>query len=659
MPGKRNSVTMRPMKRAYLAIAALCLSGSYQSLAWGQKPPIVTTESGKISGILQNGAYGYLGIPYAQPPVGPLRWQPPQAVAAWTGIRDGSRFGSNCYQAPPGQFGPYTPEFLIVLPVSEDCLYLNVWTPARRTQSLPVAFWIHGGGFSSGSASIPIYNGSRLAAKGVVVVGINYRLGAFGFLAHPDLTAESSRKVSGNYGLLDLIAGLRWVQENIASFGGDPAKVTIMGQSAGAMAANSLIVSPDAKGLFSAAIAESGSGNAPQTLHLEEAEVQGVDLAKTVGAHSLLELRAAPAEAILKASSGPLPGSGGTPPLRYAPVIDGHMLTKSPSDPLTLPVSNVPLLTGFNSDEVGLKGLDQTTSASSFERDVQQQYGALSDRILAQYPHVSDAEATASSVLLIRDRLMSNLILWGEVRTQSSGQRVYAYVFDHPYPVPNTAKWGSFHTAEVPYIFGALDAEGRKFTAADAQVSDQIQAYWINFMRRGDPNPGGDSTWPQVMLGSGLLMEIGDHAGVRPAVSSSARLAVLREARDAASPAAPTACQASNEQENRRTFNGFIDMLLVERKARQAFENYARSDLVQHNPAFGSNRESTILQYEKMFDMPGSRFSIDAVSTEMGMGIVRFHGVLDPTRPGANVTAFFRMDCGKIVEAWDILRVGN
>jgi len=517
------------MRHTGITVVACVLFAAAQASAFAAQAPVVSTQQGRISGVVQNGADTYLGIPYARPPVGPLRWHAPVRPASWHGVRDGSKFGPNCYQDPPRAFGPYTPEFLVDSQGSEDCLYLNVWTPATHGPAKPVLFWIHGGGFGSGSAAMPIYNGSRLAAKGVVVVGINYRLGVFGFLAHPELTAESPRHTSGNYGLLDMIAALRWVQQNIAQFGGDPRRVTIVGQSAGAGAVNDLLLTPDAKGLFVAGIAESGSGGGgapPQTL--AQAEGQGAAIANKLGAHSLAELRAASAEALLDASRGPPPG--GPPGIRMAPVVDGQVLPAAASDPAARLVSNVPLLTGFNIDEVGLAGRDHKTSQADFEAAVHKQYGAHADPILTLYDHGSDEEASGSALQLARDRTMGNLVLWAQARARRSGEPIYAYVWDHPYPVPDSARWGAFHTSEVPYVFGALDTPDRAFTDQDKQVSDQIQSYWINFMRRGNPNPPGQSSWPRVTAGSAEVMELGDHPGVRPAVSSPERLAALHDA---------------------------------------------------------------------------------------------------------------------------------
>lgn len=512
-------------------------------------PPVVATRDGEVSGVEQNGAYAYLGIPFAAPPVGDRRWKAPAPPETWQGVREGSKSSAACYQEPPATFGPFTPEFIISLPMSEDCLYLNVWTPARHAEPLPVMVWIHGGGYGSGSNAIPIYNGSRLAARGAVVIAINYRLGAFGFLAHPEMTAESADKTSGNYGLLDMVAALQWVKDNAARFGGDPARVTIMGQSAGAGAVNSLRHAPAAKGLFSAAIAQSGSGGSflgGRALTLEEAEAQGVAFGKKVGAKTLAQMRQVSPENVVNASRNPPPPMGAaatsrptTPapaPLRLSPFVDGKVLLAS--DAASPIPSNVPLLTGWTIDEVALSGLnmrgiDYKASPAEFEKLVRDRFGALARRALALYPHANEAEATASSLQVALDYATANTALWAEERANMHQQKTWLYVFDHPYPAVEPRKWGAFHTAEVPYLFGVLDTPGRTFTADDARVAEQIQGYWLNFARSGDPNPPGQATWPAIGSESYQWMQIGDRPGLHMAATNKERLAFFRDARAA------------------------------------------------------------------------------------------------------------------------------
>ncbi len=492
--------------------------------------PVVTTTDGAVRGVVTDGVAAYLGIPYAKPPVGPLRWRAPEAPGSWKGVRDASHFGANCYQGPGIAFGPYTAEFMISGPVSESCLFLNVWTPERRSGELPVYVFIHGGGFNSGSGSIPIYNGTHLADKGVVVVTINYRLGVFGFLALPELTKESRTGSSGNYGMEDIIAALKWVHANIARFGGNPQRVTVSGQSAGAAAVNFLLVSKPAKGLFERALAESGSGMGIFTPTLQQAERIGLDFERRAGASSLSELRAESAAKLMRASYVAPPKKGpsaGLPPIVFAPNVDGSVVAVDPTSGALLQ-SNVPLLTGFNYDEGQLWGKEKVTP-EQFEVLVRKQFGKFAGRILAVYPHASLQEATDSAATLARDRYMASLLIFSDERAASSGEPVFDYLFDHAYPVPDAAKWGSFHTAEVPYVFGALKQKGRVFTAKDHEISTQLQRYWINFMRTGNPNGPGVARWPRAGRMQTQVMGLGNRVGARPAVSTPERLRVLRD----------------------------------------------------------------------------------------------------------------------------------
>lgn len=496
--------------------------------------PVIMTDDGPISGSVAHGVASYLGIPYAKPPVGALRWRAPQPPGVWRHVREALRFGSSCYQGPPVPVGPYGPEFLISLPMNEDCLYLNVWTPIGGQGKLPVYVFIPGGAFLSGSGAVPIYNGTSLAAKGVVVVTMNYRLGVFGFLALPALTGESDADSSGNYGLEDVIAVLRWVHANIARFGGNRSLVTVAGQSAGAMMVNDLLMSSPAKGLFARAVAESGSGMGLPLLTLGEAECWGIGFQKATGAINVAQLRALSSAKLYQVATAyqlalPEELTGGEPAsapvLLFAPNIDGRFLSVDPEGDAR-PQSNAPLLTGFNSNE-SAGGPDTTPEA--FTATVRKLYGAFAERFLALYPHATAREATASAAVLTRDRYMARLVLFSQARAQASGEVVYDYLFDHAYPGPDPKKFGAFHTAEVPYVFGALEEKGRVFTAADYGVSRQLQTYWINFMKTGDPNADDLPHWPRAGNSAALVMGLGDHHGARPAVSSAARLALFRD----------------------------------------------------------------------------------------------------------------------------------
>ena len=507
--------------------AAACLSSVAGAQATSDELQVATTQ-GEVRGVVQNESDAFLGIPYAAPPVGPLRWREPQPAEAWTGVRDATGAPPACMQGPPGTFGPFTQEFVISPERSEDCLYLNVWRPKTADTRLPVFFWIHGGGFGSGSASIPVYNGSNLASRGVVVVNINYRLGVFGFLAHPELTAESPQRTSGNYGLLDMIAALEWVRANIEKFGGDPNNITIAGQSAGAAAVNDLLMSEPARGLFQKAIAQSGSGMGILTPSLAEAEQFGQPVQATLQARSLAGLRQATADQLMAATLVPPPAAGesGGPTLSLAPNIDHKVLSANPEPASNAPVSNVPFITGYNADE-GVLFPPDDLSPSTFASGVRDRYGRFAERLLALYPHATQAETVDSLYLMARDRYMASLVLWSQERVRTSGERVYTYLYDHAFPQTDP-RLAAFHTAEVPYVFGALEHPGRTFTDADHRVSRELQAHWIAFMKTGDPSTP-DAPWPAVTPSSTTVKALGDANGMPSGVSTEARFEAFRD----------------------------------------------------------------------------------------------------------------------------------
>ncbi|HEX9107959.1 MAG TPA: carboxylesterase family protein, partial [Longimicrobiales bacterium] len=460
----------------------------------------VRTRSGLVAGkaTSQPGVRAYLGIPYAAAPVGDLRWRPPRPATAWSGVRAADGFAPACMQPGPAAFGPWTLEFLLRGPVSEDCLYLNVWTAAAaggrgRTEPRPVFVWIHGGAFTGGSGDVPVYDGARLAARGLVVVTINYRLGALGFLAHPELSAESPEHACGNYGLLDQVAALRWVHDNIRAFGGDPARVTIAGQSAGAISVFLLTASPAARGLFQRAIIESGPGGLAAmglasarstTRPRADAEGDGVALARALGAASIAQLRALPASAFLP--------SGGGSALRFGPVVDGLFLSENPADVFAAGRQNdVPTLTGLNADEgSAFPGYGKATAAA-FRQQAQQRWGDRAARFLALYPAGSDEEAGRSQVESGRDAGSAGVTALLRERARTARTPAFAYYFDRAIPWPEHPEFGAFHTAEVPYVFGTLDVLPRPWTDADRRLSETMMSYWVNFAARGDPNGAG------------------------------------------------------------------------------------------------------------------------------------------------------------------------
>jgi para-nitrobenzyl esterase len=484
---------------------------------------VVKFDTGSVRGIDGSAVDRFLGIPYAQAPVGDLRWRDPLPAKKWTAVRAAEKASAACYQAAPAAFGPYTGEFLNSPDVSEDCLYLNVWRPHGASGKLPVYEFIHAGAFNSGSGNIPIYDGAALAERGVVVVTINYRLGVLGFLAHPDLTRESAHKSSGNYGLLDQVAALCWVHANIAAFGGDRAGVVIGGQSAGAVSVNDLILSPLAKGLFRAAVAESGSGIGIPAGPLATAERLGATIQKQAGATTLAQLRAVSAATVFKAasqaSSSVQAGGAKFAPVKLplSPNVDGYMLPADATDADQPVASPVPLLTGFNSDEYGLFG--KPANKAEFEQMVRERYGAFANRFLALYSHATDAETVAATVQIGRDRAFSSLVLWSQKRTAAAGQVIYLYFFDHSYPATPAGKTsGAFHTSEVPFVMGVLNAPGRTFTVQDRAVSNAMQAHWLAFIKTGKPGAG----WAPAGA-TPVAMGLGDTVGPRPAVSTPER----------------------------------------------------------------------------------------------------------------------------------------
>ncbi len=442
----------------------------------------------------------FKGIPYAAPPVGDLRWRPPQPAHGWQGVRDASTSGPICIQNG-GQD----------VPQDEDCLLLNVWAPRETGAPRPVLFWIHGGGYTGGSGSTAIYDGTQLAADGAVVVTINYRLNVFGFLAHPALSAESPHGASGNYGLLDMVAALEWVRDNIAAFGGDPGRVTIFGESAGGGAVMSVMLVPHAGGLFHGAIAQSNWINGWDR-ELDAAEAQGVRVAAALGLAEdtedpLAGMRAAGAADVLAASNA----DAGSPFLRtgnvWAPNVDGWVV---PEDPLAMYRAGrqhaVPLITGLNGNEGSLmtRGMD-IPDAAAFEAYVRSVYPALADDMLAHY----DAASPAAAV----DKVVHDLYFAGPVRAHAEAQAAagaptWLYHFTHVPPTAWGAALGAHHAAELVYVFGTLtrrDEGGERplgltpvgdYTDTDTALSATMRAYWVQFAATGDPNREGLPPWP-------------------------------------------------------------------------------------------------------------------------------------------------------------------
>jgi para-nitrobenzyl esterase len=443
-----------------------------------------------------SGVRVYKGIPYAAAPIGPLRWRPPEPVAPWTGVRPTHEFGAHSVQGVV-----WDDIDLSGAATAEDCLTLNVWTPAAPSDGarLPTMVWIHGGGFVVGSGAEPRYDGARLAARGIVVVTVNHRLNALGFLAHPELTAESGHHASGAYGMLDLVAALNWVQRNIATFGGDPDKVTIAGESAGSQAASALMASPLAKGLFARVIGESGSmfaspSRAPASL--EEAEAAGVDFMRKVGAHSLAELRAAPADAILAAAPG----------LGFRPIIDGWFLPRSPAEIFAAGEhSDVPLMAGWNKDEgfnfTLLQGDDAKRPYADLARAI---FRERTDAALRHYPAGSPETDGASARALGGDLVIIHPTwAWIEAQKQTGRAEIFRFRFDRAPLTPqgwfgerDSRDAGAFHAGELLYVFDNLHAHPWAIEDADHALAKLASSYWVNFVMNGDPNGPGLPRWP-------------------------------------------------------------------------------------------------------------------------------------------------------------------
>jgi para-nitrobenzyl esterase len=458
---------------------------------------IVKTDAGLVSGTVNGDIHIFKGIPFAAPPVGDLRWKAPQPVQHWTGVKVCDKFSASPMQGSPAPFSMWTEEFLIPKePISEDCLYLNVWTGAKSSkEKRAVLVWIYGGGFVSGGSACPIYDGEAMAKKGIVFVSINYRVGIFGFFAHPELTKGSGNNASGNYGLMDQIAALKWVQKNIAAFGGDPTNVTIAGQSAGAMSVNCLVASPLGKGLFNKAIAESGASFTNGNTSLQKAEEDGTRIMKSLNVSSIADMRAMPAEELRKKSQG-----------SYRPVIDGYVLPDAMANIFMQGKENkVSLLTGWNENEM----YGPAKKSEDFKKDAEKNYGADAQTFLQYYPAGTDEEATASQAKLSRDQVFGvQNYTWANIQS-SQGTKVYVYRFTRKVPATGEyIKYGAFHTGEVPYAYDNLKFVDRPWEQADHELAGIMSSYWTNFAKTGDPNGKGLPVWDAYDTTGKKIMEL-------------------------------------------------------------------------------------------------------------------------------------------------------
>ncbi len=488
----------RPSKSACLI--ALCLIATTAFAA--PKPPEVRpvqTANGRVLGILtaDQKVIAYKGIPYAQPPIEELRWKPPMPINRWKGVLNARDFGSHCIQ-----FGGY-PDMVFHDPgPSEDCLTLNVWVPAdikldRKSPGLPVMVWIYGGGFTTGGTSENRQDGQFLARHGVIVVSMNYRLGLFGFLALPELTTESDHHTSGNYGLMDQAAALAWVKRNIEDFGGDPANVTIFGESAGSFSVSAQMASPLTTGFFTKAIGESGAAFPGSDLPFEPREkAEQTDAAwaeHAFGSSKLFYLRQIPTDEIVKSAM-----TKTAPP--FHPVIDGFFLPDTVANIYADgKQAHIPVLGGWNANE---RPSPQALSAESFTAQATQAFGADARDFLAAYPAHADAEAVRAAGDYAGDRFIAySTWAWLEAHAQTGHAQLHRYFFDLPSPGDrnHSASLGAFHSDDIEYVFGTLDSRpGMHVRPEDRILSDRMQQYWTNFAKSttGDPNGPGLPPWP-------------------------------------------------------------------------------------------------------------------------------------------------------------------
>jgi para-nitrobenzyl esterase len=488
------------MTRAF-ATAILLLLPAYSAAA-----DRVDTRSGPVGGSAEaDGLRVFKGIPYAAPPVGPLRWQPPQPAKPWADVKPATEFGAQCMQRRA-----FADMVFRASGMSEDCLFLNVWTPAKTARErLPVLVYFYGGGFIAGDGSEPRYDGASMARRGIVALTVNYRLGVFGFMAHPELTKESPRHASGNYGLLDQAAALKWVQDNIAAFGGDPRRVTIAGESAGSISVSALMASPLTRDLIAGAIGESGAAINPtfEPVPLGDAEKTGTAFGSAAKADSLAALRALPADAVLAVQGGP----------RFPIAIDGYFLPRSVAAIFAAgEQAHVPLLAGWNSQESAAsavlgRGVEPT--ADGYAKAVRALPGLAgrADDVLKLYSGSTPDEVTAAATALASDRFIAfSTWKWIDLHTRTGGKPTFRYFYSRPRPAMNPGKGnegparGAAHSAEIEYALGNLSGNDvYAWSDDDRKVSDALSSYFASFIKTGNPNGGKLPKWPPMAKGDG------------------------------------------------------------------------------------------------------------------------------------------------------------
>ena len=476
-------------------------------------PPAVQTADGRVAGIVRNGVESFKGIPFAAPPIGALRWRAPRPVAPWKGVLLATHYRPACMQ-----HGMYPPD-AAVEPVSENCLYLNIWKPvAARATALPVMVWIYGGALENGSAAVQLYAGNKLARRGVIVVTANYRLGVFGFLALPALTAESKHHSSGNYGLLDQLAALRWVERNIAAFGGDPRKVTLFGQSSGSISISALTTSPLAKGLFQKAIGESGGLFEPielfANLRLSGAERQGLRFMARAGARSLSALRSLPATRLLDVPFSP------------HITVDGYVVPRAPWESYAHHEANpVSLLIGWNADDGAVFLAHDRLTPRTYRRLLERSFPALIVRLLAPSPGRSAASAYTAAVSFSTDmRFRWDMWRWATFARRDELDPVYVYEFTRSPRFSIRSPYyhlGATHGVEMQYVFDHLGPGQGDWTAVDRDLAQVIPAYWTRFARTGNPNGPGLPSWPLFEVDRPQVMMLGAqiHAAPMPDIA--------------------------------------------------------------------------------------------------------------------------------------------
>ncbi len=502
------------LRKLMLFAIAFALAFSGPTLAAND---VIRVEGGLISGVATDGVRSFKGIPFAAPPAGDLRWKPPQPVIPWTGVRKCDVFGPQCPQAPYPQTSMY---YSPPQKQSEDCLYLNVWTSARAGERRPVMVWIHGGALTRGSGANRVYDGTALAKKGVVLVTVNYRLGVLGYLAHPELTAESVNHSSGNYGVLDQIAALKWVQKNIARFGGDPSRVTIFGESAGSWSVNALVASPLARGLFHRAIGQSG-GSFGRGTYLKEdrgglpsAEKIGAAFAKAAGADSIKALRALSAEKIIDVFNNDAEGRK----FRTQPNVDGWVLPDEIRNLFAQRKHNdVPVIVGSNADEMTTLTAPAIVprTMEEYRKRVEALYGEMIKEFDSLYPAKSDEDIARAYLGSLRDMSFTGPMRTWARMTATGRAKAYLYFFSRVPPNPNSKRLGAYHAGEIAYVFNNLNRENQLLQEADHKLADMMSSYWVNFATSGDPNGKGLPRWTAYDRDKEPYLDFGDAVQLR------------------------------------------------------------------------------------------------------------------------------------------------